>query len=328
MLIQILPESPTTKPPGIDSSKDCKLLLRPQSPPMPIGDTCAIASAFVWSISVILMRISGFQIPPLPLNFFKSTVALICLLLVHSMLGESWWPEFSRDTHIRMIVSALIGISLADTMIAAALNRLGASLQALADCLYSPVIITVGFLMFGETLNAWELIGGSLVVSGVFVGATMTAEVKNLRDLWTGVALAASAHILMAVGILMVRDIYIDGPLVWLTAYRFLIAVAILIIWSLIRHGKRMPEVLFSGFRRRDTWLTTIPMAIFGPFLATLLWITGFKHLIAGRAAIYNQLSTVFIIVLAYFFLKEKFTTRKAIGTALALLGSLLVAMH
>ncbi|MFC7338956.1 DMT family transporter [Haloferula chungangensis] len=295
---------------------------------MPIGDFCAIASALVWSISVILMRVSGYQVPPLPLNFFKSSIALICLVLSHAAVRENWWPELSPTEHLRMIISAVIGISLADTMIAAALNRLGASLQALADCLYSPAIITVGFLMFGETLNTWEMIGGALVISGVFVGATMTAEVKHPRDLWTGVALAAGAHVLMAVGILMVRDIYIDGQLFWLTGYRFLVAIAVLFIWSLLRYGKRMPEVLFTGFRRRDTWFTTIPMAILGPFLATLLWVTGFKYLIAGRAAIYNQLSTVFIIVLAYFFLKEKFTTRKAIGTGLALLGSLLVAMH
>ena len=295
---------------------------------MPVGDICAIASGFLWSISVILMRVSGFQIPPLPLNFFKSCIALLCLSLVHLALQQSWWPDLPKGAHLRIVISSLIGISLADTMIAAALNRLGASLQALADCLYSPAIIVIGFLMFRETLNTWELLGGALVISGVFVGATMTSEVKSTRDLWTGIALAAGAHILMAIGILMVRDIYLDGPLIWITGYRFFIATAALIVWGLLRYGKSMPEVTFVGFRRRDTWLTTIPMGILGPFLATLLWVTGFKHLVAGRAAIYNQLSTVFIIILAYFFLKEKFTTRKAIGTILAVLGSLLVVMH
>ena len=295
---------------------------------MPIGDICAITSGLSWSVSVILMRVSGYQIPPLPLNFFKSSVTLLCLALAHLALGDAWWPELSSSAHLRIAISGIIGISLADTMIAAALNRLGASLQALADCLYSPAIITVGYLMFGEILNTWELIGGALVVSGVFVGATKTAEVKNPRDLWTGIALAAGAHILMAVGILMVRDIYRESPLVWVTGYPFLVALIVLLIWSAFRYRKSMPEVLFLGFRRRATWFVTIPMAILGPFLATLLWVTGFKYLVAGRAAIYNQLSTVFIIVLAYFFLREKFTTRKAIGTGLALLGSLLVALH
>ena len=54
--------------------------------------------------------------------------------------------------------------------------------------------------------------------------------------------------------------------------------------------------------------------------------MAGFKYLEAGRAAIYNQLSTVFIILLAYFLLKEEFTWRKAIGVILALIGAYLVA--
>jgi drug/metabolite transporter (DMT)-like permease len=85
---------------------------------------------------------------------------------------------------------------------------------------------------------------------------------------------------------------------------------------------------LFLGFRRRDTWKAMIPMSILGPFLATLFWVAGFKHLTAGRAAIFNQLSTVFIVLLAYLVLREKFTMRKIAGILLAVAGSLVVAIH
>jgi len=71
-----------------------------------------------------------------------------------------------------------------------------------------------------------------------------------------------------------------------------------------------------------------IPMSILGPFLATILWTSGFKYLTAARAAIFNQLSTVFIIFLAYFLLKENLTTRKLIGSILAVLGALIVALN
>lgn len=295
---------------------------------MPIGDFYAISSAFLWSLSMILMRVSGFQIPPLPLTFFKNCVALVCLAAILLWQGESWLVDIPRGACFRLVVSAILGISLADTMIAAALNRLGASLQALADCAYSPSVAFVGLLMFGEVLNTWELLGGALVISGVFVGAAMTAEVKNPRDLWAGVALAASAHIIMAIGILMVRDVYREISVVWVTGFRFLIASLAMVLWAVIKYPVSLRQHLFAGFCRRDTWGTMIPMAIFGPFLATLFWVSGFKYLAAGRAAIYNQLSTVFIIILAYVFLKERFTVRKAIGTLLALLGSILVAMH
>lgn len=295
---------------------------------MPIGDVYAIGAAVFWSLSVILMRVSGFQIPPLPLTFFKNCVTLVLLMLVLLALGENWWPALTGNEVMRLIISAVLGIFVADTMIAAALNRLGASLQALADCAYAPSIVLVGFLMFGEVLSSWELLGGALVVSGVFVGAAMTAEIKHPRDLWAGIALAASAHVIMAVGILMVRDIYREISIVWVTGFRFLVASVVMALAVAIRYPNSLRTELFLGFHRRNTWRTMIPMAILGPFLATLCWVGGFKYLTAGRAAIYNQLSTVFIIVLAWFFLKEKFTLRKAIGTGLALLGSILVGMN
>jgi len=295
---------------------------------MSIGDLSAIGAAACWSVSVILMRVSGLQIPPLPLTFFKNCVALLCLAALMLLLGEDWMPELARGEYLKLVISALLGISFADTMIAAALNRLGASLNALADCVYTPAMACVGFLMFQEVPSVWEILGGSLVVSGVFVGAALTAEVKTPRDLWMGFVLAAGAHIIMAVGILMVRDIFRETSLVWVTGFRFLVASLGLLGWAAVRYPKSMRVELFGGFFRPDTWRTMIPMALFGPFAATLFWVAGFKHLEVGRAAIFNQLSTVFIILMAYVFLEERFTKRKALGSVLALGGAVLVAAH
>ncbi|MGK0184243.1 MAG: drug/metabolite transporter (DMT)-like permease [Verrucomicrobiales bacterium] len=289
------------------------------------GDIYAISAGLFWSVSVILMRVSGLSIPPVPLTFFKSFASVVCFIIALAILREPLWISLESKTYIRLIISAVLGISIADTMFVAALNRLGASLQALADCIYSPAIAGVGFLMFGEFLGPWELAGGALVVAGVAVGMRITAEVKSTRDLYIGVALAAGAHIIMAIGILMVRDVIREHSVVWVSGLRFLIATIVLGATAAFR----MPlKHLFLGFSRRDTWKMTIPMAVLGPFAATLFWVAGFKYLTAGRAAIYNQLSTVFIILLAFVFLKEKLTMRKCIGLGLAVLGSLLVATH
>lgn len=286
------------------------------------GDLYALAAGFFWSFSVILMRVSGFSIPPLPLTFFKSFVAILGFVAVLLVIGDPVWPTYDGMTWLRLVISAVLGISIADTMFVAALNRLGASLQALADCIYAPSIAFVGFLMFGERLTALELIGGILVVSGVFVGLVKTKEIKDPRDLVYGTALAAGAHVIMAVGILMVRDVIQEGSLVWIAGFRFLVATLALGLFIVLKGEGRS---LAIGFQRRDIWPVTVPMALLGPFLATLFWIAGFKYLTAGRAAIYNQMSTVFIILLAWIFLKEPMTPRKIAGVALAIAGAVLV---
>ena len=58
-----------------------------------------------------------------------------------------------------------------------------------------------------------------------------------------------------------------------------------------------------------------------------ILWLAGFKYTLAGRAAIYNQLSTVLIVIFARLFLSESLNTRKIIGILLAIFGALLVTM-
>ena len=294
---------------------------------MSFGDICAVASALFWSVAVILMRVSGLKVPPLPLTFFKIWVAVLLLMGTLLWEGSPWVLDLTGQDYLRLVVSAVLGITLADTMIASALNRLGASLQALADCVYSPVIALVGLVMFGEHLSAWEMVGGALVVSGVFVGATRTVEIKKPGDLWVGILLAAGAHIIMAVGILMVRDLFREHSLIWVSTFRFVVAGVMMFLW-VAPGGRKKLGHLFLGFRTREIWKFMIPMSILGPFLATLFWVAGFKHLNAGRAAIFNQLSTVFIVLLAYLILKEKFTRRKIAGVLLAIAGSLVVAMH
>lgn len=295
---------------------------------MPIGDLYALGAALAWSFALILMRVAGHQIPPIPLTFFKNSVTLVLIVISLLVLGEPLFIKLEPYDYFRLVASAVLGIAVADTMVAAAVNRLGASLQALADCAYAPSIAFVGFLMFGEILSAWEIVGGIFVLFGVFVGATMTAEIKNPKDLWIGILLAAGAHIIMAIGILMVRDIFREESLIWVCSFRFFIGALAMYIYAVIRFPGRVRETLFLGFLRPDMWRTMIPMTMLGPFLATLFWMAGFKYLEAGRAAIFNQMSTVFIIILAYFLLGENLSRRKLIGVVLALVGALLVATH
>jgi drug/metabolite transporter (DMT)-like permease len=295
---------------------------------MLMGDLFALGSALANSFAVIFMRVAGYQIPPLSLNFFRVCVGVVLTVLTLVVLGEPLLVALPAVDYWRLIISAVLGIAVADTMIAASINRLGASVQALANCAYTPAITLVGFVMYGEMLNSWEIIGGLLVVSGVFVGAVMKPETTSVKNLWMGIALAAGAHITMGVAILMVRDIYREVSLIWVSGFRLSIAALAIWVFAQIRYPRQLRSELLLGFVRPDMWRSLIPMAVLGPYVAMLCWIAGFKYLEAGRAAIYNQMATVFIILLAYFLLGEKITARKMLGVVLALIGAMVVALQ
>ena len=289
------------------------------------GDVSAVLAALVWSSCVILMRISGFQIPPVALTVFKGGVATLFFMVAIPVLGESFFLSLPAGDYLRLTISAILGITIADTLYTAALNRLGASLQALAGVMYSPSMVAVGFLLFGEMLSGWELMGAVLVVAGVAIGMRRTEDVRSQRDLVVGIVMAVSSHLIMAFGILMVRDVFREHSVIWISAYRFLIATAVLAAVASVRLPVRH---VFMGFVRRDVWKVMIPMSFLGPFMGTILWTTGFKYTTVGRAAVYNQLSTVLIIVLAVFFLRERLTVRKLVGVVLAVGGAIVVALQ
>ena len=58
-----------------------------------------------------------------------------------------------------------------------------------------------------------------------------------------------------------------------------------------------------------------------------ILWIAGFKYTYASIAAVLNQTSVIFAIILATVFLKESFSGRKYAAVVLAVMGVLLVSL-
>jgi len=81
-------------------------------------------------------------------------------------------------------------------------------------------------------------------------------------------------------------------------------------------------------FRPSATWKTLVPASILGAYVALLLWLGGFKWASASVAAVLNQMSSVFTIVLARMFLGEVVTRRRAIGGAAAVLGAIVVLIR
>ena len=71
----------------------------------------------------------------------------------------------------------------------------------------------------------------------------------------------------------------------------------------------------------------SIPATILGSYLALIAWIAGMKYTLTGIAAIFNQSSTIFILLFATLFLREPVTRRKVLAAALAVAGILIVTL-
>ncbi len=291
-----------------------------------IGEILSAAAALVWAVAVLFFKKTGENTPPAALNLFKSAVATALLVPTLVVAGTPFFPDRPLVDWALLAGSAFLGISLADTLFFLALEKLGAGLVAIVDTLYSPSVILLAFLVLGERPGLQALVGAGLVAAAIIVGAADHPPAGRTRkDIVEGVLFAACAMVAMAVGVVMMKPVLVRAPVLWASAVRlFFGGVGLLPLLLVRQHRVEAAQI----FRPSRTWLYAIPAAVLGIYIAMVLWMAGFKYTLASAAAILNQLSTIFIFVLAAIFFKEPFTKRRALAVAMAFTGAVLVTLR
>jgi len=291
-----------------------------------LGEVLAVVSGFVWAVAVILYKVSGRNVHPLGLNLFKNILALVFMAPTMFILGERVWPSVPPKSVGLLLLSGFLGIAVSDTFFFYSLNRLGASIVAIVDCFYSPFVIGLSFIILGERMAAWQLIGVALIISAVLAASRSNTNGAPLprKDLVLGMIFGVLAMFFVAVGIVIVKPVLATESIVWATLVRLVGGtVPLVLLIPLLRERRAILRPLFAP----ANWKAMVPAAFFGSYLSLILWMGGMKYAKVSVAAALNQLNTIFIVVLAAIFLKERLGWWKVAAVALAFLGAYLAAV-
>lgn len=292
------------------------------------GKFYAVTCAFLWAVAVVLFRRAGEDVAPLALNLFKNVLGLGLLLLTLAFAGLSLVPEDrTPGDWALLMLSGVIGIAVADTLFFASLNLLGAGRSAIVDCLYSPLVIVFAFGLLDEPVGPMLLVAAALVGAGILVG-TWDPDVRDggerPGDLLRGVLLGAVSMALMAFGIVIAKPVLEVAEPFWATAVRLAGALPLLLVLGLHRRHRAS---IVACFRPGPHHRFVLPSSFIGAYLAMVLWILGFKYAEAGTAGVLNQTSNLFVLLLAWLFLREPLTWRRLVAIGLGFSGAVAVAL-
>ncbi len=297
----------------------------PGAPSRSLGEILAAASGLAWAVAVVLFRVSGRRIHPVGLNLAKTVLALIVMVPTLLVLGQPLAPAVPFATTGLLLLSGILGIAVSDTLFFHALNRLGASLTAIVDCFYSPFVIALSFALLGERLTPVQLVGAALVVSAVL---TLSKEGKRERigrkDLAAGILFGILAMFFVAFGIVMVKPVLGSVSVFWATFVRLAGgSLALVVVVPFLKNRR----AVLAPLRQPRNWKALAPAAFFGSYLSLFLWMGGMKYAKASVAAVLNQLNTIFIVIIAAIFLRERLTGWKILAVVLAFVGAYLASM-
>jgi drug/metabolite transporter (DMT)-like permease len=285
----------------------------------------ALATAIVWAFAVILFRKSGETVHPVALNLFKNLLAAVLLLPTIWLFGGVLFRQVPAGDYLLLIVSGVLGIGIADTLFFMCLNRLGAGLTAVVDCLYSPSIISLSVVWLGERMTGWQVVGAVMIIAGVLMPTVERPHGSiSRRDLLFGILWGVLAMGGMAVGIVMIKSLLERSPLLWVTEVRLVASIAVLGVVLLVHPARR--AIVASTFSSRG-WVYTVSGSLMGAYLATVLWLGGMKYTQVSIAAALNQTSNIFVFVFAALLLREPINLQRVVAIVLAVAGAMLVTL-
>jgi len=284
-----------------------------------MGEFFAVACAAVWAFAVVLFKRSGETLPAFELNLFKNLLGVALMLPTVLIFEGAGVPAFSAREWAIVLISGVVGIAMADTWYLRALNLMGAARTGVVASLYSPFVVLLSTLFLGEVLAGWQLAGFGLVLLGILLVTWRSNRMDvSARALRLGLFHGASAVLMMAVGIVMVKPI-LEGDHFFATAgLRLAAGSAAMLgwIWAIRGWGAMM-----ARYREPQPWPTIVFASVLASYVSMVMWLAGYRLAPASVASVLNETAAAFIVLFAWLILREQLSGRRLVGVAITFAG-------
>ena len=290
------------------------------------GEILALMAALFWSIAVVIFKSLSQSISPFLINALKNTIALVCFIIVLSILKIPLFnPAFTTYEYVIFIISGILGMGIADAVFIYSLSKIGANRIAILNCFEPIAVYCFTFFLLGTSLSIVESIGFIIVIISILV----ISYEKDQDDIdpkikRKGILLQICAILCSALSMVMIKDILnihrADiNLIIWIAVFRLFIGF--ISSWAIFLCLKNRMKLL-AGIKQKKIIIKIITSSVFGTFMALGCWMMGQAYIEKlPLASILGQTALIFILIFSWIFLKEKITKIRIIASLFALLG-------
>ena len=296
------------------------------------GEIAMLLAAFCWSIAVIIFKSASKGLSPLLIVALKNSIALIFFTISFILFDiPLFYNGFTTNDYLKIIISGIMGMGIADILFIYALSKIGANRVAIVNCLEPAVIYFFSIIMLGTFLTIQQLVGFIIVIiSLIIVSYEKDIDDINLNIKRNYMLIQIVAVILSSFGIILIKPILekvansIEVQL-WITAFRLF--PGFIVAWIVFIFQKNKISLLLPLKNSSMLWKILIGSGL-GTFTALSFWILGYTNIEKPPvASIIGQTSVIFIVILSYLFLKEKISKLRIVSIFIAVCGVIVIAL-
>jgi len=274
----------------------------------------------MWAVAVVLFRGPIAAWGARTANLVKCLIATALLVLTLPFFGGlSAFSAIPTRDLVFISISGVVGLTLGDTALFAAVGRLGAH-RTLVLQTSAPVFAGLLAAAAGERLSLHELVGAAVILGGVtLVVATGKDGGKTTRRAaFGGIALALLGAFGQGAGVVLAKEGLNTIGSMPATLLRLTAGTAGLLLAGVFSNGRGQ---LKSAFADRPSMRRVIPATFLGTYLALLLMMAGVAMAPATVAAVLLATSPVFSLVIEAVADRKRPTLLAVIGTLIAVVG-------
>jgi len=142
------------------------IILQPPGLDLGLGVALALASAIGLAGVALLMKVSAGREEPMRIVWFNLIITVPLAALV--ALPVWVWPS---PAALGFMALQGVGGLLAQLSFARAMKLADASLVISVDFIRLPIAAVLGYLLFGEGIEMWVMVGGAVIFAGVLYSA-------------------------------------------------------------------------------------------------------------------------------------------------------------
>jgi len=293
---------------------------------MHLGELSCLGAALLWAVAVQLFSSPIARHGARVVNLFKCTFATVLLGLTLLVLGG--WRAFgtaSGSDLALVAISGIVGLTVGDTALFAAVNRIGPHRSLLLQTM-APVFAIALAWPLGERMSFLQIVGSVVILTGVVIvltGGQNPAEEHRGR-MGTGFAVGLLSALGQGGGVVIAKMGMTSVPVLPATFLRLGAGAVGLIVIALVIGGLGRAA---RGLSDRKTFPRMATASFFGTYLAMLLMMAGVAWASASVAAVLLSTPPIFSLGVQSVVERRWPSPRGIFGTVIAVVGvSLLVA--
>ncbi|MBN2356543.1 DMT family transporter [candidate division KSB1 bacterium] len=291
------------------------------------GEIAALTAVFLWGSTALLFESAGKRIGATNTNLLRLVLATIFLCLTLFLQTGYFYPiHASKEQHIWLGLSGIIGLAIGDAALFISLVIIGSRLAVLLLSL-APVFATIlAWIFLGERLSYLAIFGITLTIAGIFwvVYERQTEEIHGSKT--KGVILGIIAALGQGIGVILAKYGF-RTEIGTLEATLIRMVPATIFMWLVVLFVRKLPPV-GAIIRDKKSARFILIASIIGPYLGVWLANAAVKYTEAGVAATLLATVPIFIIPMIWITRGSKPSLRATVGTFIAVAGVALIFLR